>query len=86
MKKVEILSDNAVSLNYSSGDSSRCCAFPISSMTDKGEQVVAYRSGQTKHSADGVLLMQTTLDGGAVWSEPGLVYDGTDSHRLDRTG
>lgn len=74
--RVEILSDQPVSPNYLQHNRSVACAYPSSTtLTNRGVACV-YRQGTSKHSPDGVLLMQTSPDGGACWSEPQVVFDG----------
>jgi hypothetical protein len=46
-----------------------------------GEVTCLYRQGTTKHSHDGILVLQTSPDGGSSWSNPRIVFDGRDMER-----
>lgn len=73
---VEILSDNPVSPNFASGKASLACSYPLSTLLDDGSIVCVYRQGTTKHSSDGILLMQVSHDNGKTWNSPKIVFDG----------
>jgi hypothetical protein len=53
------------------------CAYPQTAICDDGTVVCCYRTGTTKHSADGALAMQSSEDGGRTWSTPQVIFDGT---------
>ncbi len=74
--QLEILFDVAVSPNLGAGDRSHACAFPLSARLADGSVVCLYRQGTTKHSHDGVLLMQHSTDGGLHWAAPQTVANG----------
>ena len=74
--EVEILFDVAVSPNLAAGNRAVTCAFPLSARLADGAVVCIYRQGTTKHSHDGVLLMQRSADGGRQWSTPQTVANG----------
>jgi hypothetical protein len=67
--------DLAVSPNLASGDIADVSAFPSACEVD-GAIMCVYRRGTAKHSRDGVLLAQSSRDGGASWSAPVVVFDG----------
>ena len=85
---IKIVSDLAVSPNLAAADDGVCCAYPLSALLDDGTVALVYRSGETKHSHDGVLMTQTSADQGASWGEPRVVFDGTvlDPNRTAVTG
>ncbi len=76
---VEILHDQPVSRNFLETPGGLTCAFPQVTAMANGDVACLYRQGITKHSHDGILLLQTSSDRGASWSEPGVVFDGRDS-------
>ncbi len=73
---VNIISDNAVSPNFSSNDLSTTCAYPLSILLDDGSVCSVYREGPSKHSPDSRLVMQTSIDSGVSWSNPRVIFDG----------
>lgn len=75
--RVEIVGDVAVSPNLAAGDGGACCAYPLTAALGDGAIATVYRRGTSKHSHDGVLVMQTSGDGGAHWAEPVTIFDGT---------
>ena len=74
--QIEILSDRPVSRNYLQGNGSLACAYPSSTVLADGDIACVYRQGATKHSPDGILVMQTSSDCGNSWTEPQVVFDG----------
>ena len=76
--KIEILSDQAVSTNLAAGDAGLTCAYPQSTPLDRGDVACLYRQGTSKHSYDGILVLQTSRDRGEMWSEPLVAFDGRD--------
>lgn len=74
---LDILFDVPVSPNRAAGVPGQVCAYPLTSVLQDGTVATVYRRGATKHSHDGVLVMQTSADGGATWTEPRTVFDGT---------
>lgn len=73
---VTIRQDSAVSPNLAAADKSDVSAFP--GVCRVGETVVCvYRRGTSKYSRDGVLLAQSSSDGGNSWSDPVSVFDRT---------
>jgi hypothetical protein len=66
--------DVAVSPNLATGEASEVAAFP-SVCCAKDSIVCVYRSGSAKHSRDGVLLSQSSTDGGNSWSLPTTIFD-----------
>ena len=72
---VTIQSDVAVSENLAAGSASCMCAFPDAAVDSHGAVHCIYRQGETKHSADGVLLIQRSDDNGVSWSSPVTVID-----------
>jgi hypothetical protein len=66
--------DVAVSPNVVSEDVSNVSAFP-SVCRVQDTVVCIYRSGSAKHSRDGVLLSQSSIDGGESWSPPSTIFD-----------
>lgn len=77
--QIEILFDGAVSPNLAAGNRAVTCAFPLSARLADGSVVCTYRQGGTKHSHDGVLLMQRSTDGGRHWSLPQTIANGLHS-------
>ena len=73
---IEILYDHPVSPNLQAGDKSAACAYPLTALLDDGTLACVYRRGTTKHSHDGVLLVQTSTDQAATWSAPQTIFDG----------
>ena len=74
--KLEILSDEPVSPNLHDA-SKACCAFVQAATHEDGRVFCVYRSGSAKHGPDGVLLMQSSADGGKSWAEPSVIFDRT---------
>ena len=74
--RVEILSDEPISPNLISGNSGVACAFPLSTMLNDGSVCCIYRQGAEKHSHDGILMIQSSMDLGCTWSEAVPVFDG----------
>ena len=75
--EVEILSDVVVSKNLAEKDASLSCAFPQTTVLSDGQVACIYRQGSDdKHSHDGVLVLQTSSDGGVSWSDSQIVFDG----------
>lgn len=73
---VEILSDVAVSPNLYAKDRGTTTFCPTMCLLADGSVICSYRHGKEKHSRDGVLLCQKSLDGGRTWLEPTVIYDG----------
>jgi hypothetical protein len=79
---ISILHDVAVSPNLANSEPGTTCAYAQTTLPDDGSIVCLYRRGTTKHSHDGVLVLQRSVDLGRSWSEPLTVFDGTaDSPR-----
>lgn len=74
--EIEVLYDHPVSPNLQAGTTSAACAYPLTALLDDGTLACVYRQGTTKHSHDGVLLLQTSADQGATWAEPITIFDG----------
>jgi len=74
--RIEILSDKPVSSNLAAGDTSVACAYPVSTLLADDTIVCIYRQGATKHSHDGIFMMQTSADEGNSWGEPKVIFDG----------
>ena len=74
--KVKVLSDKPVSPNLASRNTAIACAYPQSVALDSGEIVCLYRQGASKHSYDGVLVLQSSFDHGVSWSDPVIAFDG----------
>ena len=74
MNGVELLWDRPVSPNLSAGDASMVCAYARITQLDDGRLMCVYRCGETKHSHDGRLVMQSSNDGGLSWSEPQTLF------------
>ena len=66
--------DVAISPNLATGDASDVSAFPSACHVQDGI-VCVYRRGSAKHSRDGVLLSQSSTDGGKSWSTPTTIFD-----------
>jgi hypothetical protein len=67
--------DIVVSPNLAAANPSDVSVYPCSCRV--GDEIVCvYRRGEAKHSRDGVLLAQSSADGGATWSTPVVVFDG----------
>ena len=75
--KIEILSDEQVSPNLHDGRNA-CCAFVQAVVRQDGRVFCVYRCGSAKHGPDGVLLMQSSTDGGWSWTEPSVIFDRTE--------
>lgn len=74
---IKILYDRDVSTNTDESVlDPGCCAFGTSTVSKDGIVYIVYRSGQTKHSYDGILLGQSSADTGKTWSKPVLIFDG----------
>lgn len=71
--QIQLLFDVPVSPNLAASNSQVTCAFPLSARLADGSVICTYRQGLTKHSHDGVLLMQRSQDGGRTWSSPQLI-------------
>jgi hypothetical protein len=66
--------DVAVSPNLATGDAANAAAFPGACCI--GDAIVCvYRRGSAKHSRDGVLLSQSSTDGGKSWTPPITIFD-----------
>lgn len=76
--KIELLSDSSVSPNLNTRDAGVTCSYSLSTVLDNGDVACVYRRGTSKHSYDGILVMQTSPDRGKTWSDPAVVFDGTD--------
>ena len=74
--KVEVLSDQPVSRNLASQRTGVACSYPQATILENGDIACLYRQGATKHSYDGVLVLQTSSDRGASWSDPAIAFDG----------
>lgn len=74
---ISILHDVAVSPNLARRDPGITCAYAQTTLLGDGSIVCLYRRGATKHSHDGVLVLQSSVDFGSTWSEPQTVFDGT---------
>lgn len=74
--RVEILSDGPVTLNLALKDPGVACAYPQTTVLENGDAACLYRQGASKHSYDGILMLQRSSDKGATWSEPLVVFDG----------
>jgi hypothetical protein len=74
--QIEILFDVPVSPNLAANNSQVVCAYPLSARLADGSVICTYRQGVSKHSADGVLLLQRSEDGGRHWSPPQSVTNG----------
>ena len=78
MTKIEVLSDVAVCTNGDAAVGLASRAYPVSCRRDDGLVVCSYRAGSAQHSADGIVVVQTSTDQGRTWSRPVTVFDGTD--------
>jgi len=67
--------DTVVSPNLAAADRSNVSVYP-SACRAGNDVVCVYRRGEAKHSRDGVLLAQSSADGGASWSPPVAIFDG----------
>ena len=74
--RLEILTDQAVSPNLAASDPATTCAYPLTALLKDGAIATVYRQGETKHSHDGILVMQLSTDGGRTWSAQRVVFDG----------
>ena len=82
--KIELLYDGPVSPNFATGDGKArakrdqqvTCAYPLSTKLANGTVACVYRQGATKHSHDGILMLQLSRDGGQSWSAPRTVVNG----------
>jgi hypothetical protein len=52
------------------------CAYPFTTLAADGSLVCQYRRGTEKHSYDGVLVTQRSIDLGHNWSPPAILFDG----------
>lgn len=73
--KVKILNDVAVSPNPGAGEP-RSCSSPMTCRLQNGDILCVYRRGTTKHSRDGVFIVQRSTDAGCTWSDPITIHDG----------
>ncbi len=78
MSPIEIIRDRPISPNLGAGNDAVASAYPLTVRLADGKLACVYRSGATKHSHDGVLVVQTSRDKGSTWSNPIIVFDGTD--------
>jgi len=76
---VTVLHDVPVSPNLAACDSGTTCAYAQSTVLADGRVVCTCRRGTTKHSSDGILVLQESADNGNSWSESRPVFDGTTS-------
>lgn len=74
--QIEILYDVPVSSNFPANVQGVMCAYPLSTKLTDGTVAVVYRQGETKHSYDGILMIQLSEDGGRSWSMPQTVANG----------
>lgn len=74
--KVKITADCPVSPNFAGGDAAIACAYPLTALLADGAIATIYRRGESKHSHDGALVMQTSTDQGETWTAPLTVFDG----------
>ena len=74
--KVEVLSDQPVSRNLASQSTGIACSYAQTTVLEDGDIACLYRQGTSKHSYDGVLVLQISSDYGASWSDPVIVFDG----------
>lgn len=74
--QIEILYDAPVSPNFPANQQRVMCAYPLSTKLQDGTVAVVYRQGETKHSHDGILVIQLSKDGGQSWSAPQTVVNG----------
>jgi sialidase-1 len=74
--KVNILNDSAVSPNFDANMLDQVCVYPLTCKLDNGEVLCLYRQGKEKHSFDGVLVVQKSIDGGITWLDQRVVYNG----------
>jgi hypothetical protein len=72
---VEILDDVALSPNAAHHDSGTTCFLPCACRLPGGAVVCTYRQGRQKYSPDGVMVAQTSGDGGLTWSAPAVILD-----------
>jgi hypothetical protein len=77
---ISILHDEAVSPNLARRDPDITCAYAQTTLLDDDSIVCLYRQGTTKHSPDGILVLQRSVDLGRTWSEPQTVFDGTSDN------
>ena len=83
---IEILHDVPVSPNYGRKEKTLTCSYPLTTVRQDGTVVCVYRQGAKKHSHDGVLVAQASVDLGRAWSDPEIVYDGTSENRTVSMG
>ena len=62
------------------GTPSLSCAFPVTCQLHNNEILCLYRVGHTKHSRDGILLVQKSFDDGISWRDPTTVCDLMGTH------
>jgi len=74
--RVDILYDRPISPNFAAGEGGTMAAFPQAALLAGGRVACVYRRGTTKHSHDGVFVLQTSDDLGLTWSEPRVIYNG----------
>ena len=84
--RVDILSDVPVSPNLACANSASCCAYPFPALLADGSVACLYRKGTTKHSYDGILVMQTSRDQGATWGAQTVLFDGVDRKPRETAG
>jgi len=78
---VQITDDRLLSPLPPPSGAAATAAFPVTARAGDAELFCMYRWGTTKHSPDGVLVGQRSIDGGASWLEPVLVADLTGEDR-----
>lgn len=74
---IQILHDVAVSPNLAGQETHVTCSYAQTALLADGSIACLYRRGTTKHSHDGVLVVQMSEDFGRTWSEPVTVFDGS---------
>jgi len=70
------LADMAVSPNLLAGERGVTCSFPQAAALADGRVACVYRRGTTKHSHDGVFVLQISSDLGFSWGGPIVIFDG----------
>ena len=80
--KIEVISDLPVSPNLAAGNAGLVCAYPLTTVLADGSVAVVYRQGESKHSHDGIIVMQLSADGGQTWADPLTVFDGRQAHPM----
>ena len=73
--RVKVLYDVRASSDFCERGETHVCAYPLSEVADDGSLICLYRRGRQKHSYDGVLISQRSLDGGRTWSAPNTICD-----------